>query len=442
MARIAERHPTAAAKQRLSSLDGSFLRLESGSAHMHVGWTARMAVPDDRDRPTLAALRQRVADRLEHLAWCRWKLRQAPLRLAEPRWVTDAGFDLAAHVAALSDLDEAVSFGAFARMRDALLSQPLDRTRPLWEIFLVPRLEDGSAALVGKVHHALVDGVAALQMAGLVIDAEMSANSGVPATLPGRERRQAGTDARAVLRAVRADLAPRAPASPLNVPIGPGRTLVGYRFSRPALKAARQQGGTVNDIGLTVVAGALRALVSARGRAPALPWKAMIPVSMRHFTDFGPGNRIAMVFIQLPVHLETPQQRLAWVREQMRELKQSTRATDIEALYRAGGLLPTPLRRPVARAMAGPRIFNLTISNAPGPRESLHVLGCEVSEINAVIPIADRHALAIGMVRYRDELFIGSYADPRALPEIERLPELLAAEVEALAGRQADVSRR
>jgi hypothetical protein len=103
IARLADRRSTGGAERRLSSLDGSFLRLESGSAHMHVGWTALMTVPDDRDRPTLAALRQRIHSRLEHLEWCRWKLRQAPLRLAEPRWVTDPDFNLAAHVTALSE---------------------------------------------------------------------------------------------------------------------------------------------------------------------------------------------------------------------------------------------------------------------------------------------------------------------------------------------------
>src|SRR5919199_2076662 len=127
---------------RLSALDGSFLRLESSAAHMHVGWSAVFAVPDGGARPTLAALRERVAERLDGVAWCRWRLEPAPLGLAEPRWIEDPDFDLTAHVQALSEPDEPVSHAAFAALRDEMLSAPLDRDRPMWRIFLVPRLED------------------------------------------------------------------------------------------------------------------------------------------------------------------------------------------------------------------------------------------------------------------------------------------------------------
>jgi WS/DGAT/MGAT family acyltransferase len=440
---------------------------------MHVGWSAVFTVAEGQPRPTLATLRDRVDRRLDDLEWCRWRLQRAPLGLSEPRWVRDDRFDISGHVRALSHLDETVSYERLASMRDSLLSRPLDDSRPPWEIYLVPRLEDGRMALLGKVHHALVDGIAALQIVGLIVDepdtdSNASARGRNPiSTTRGQDpvdwaidelkhaaraglgllhaTAAAATAPQAALRGVirdcgravasaRADLLTRAPASPLNASIGAHRTLVGYHAKRALLRDARAaRGGTLNDIGLTVVAGALRELAARRGETPAQPLKAMVPVSMRAAGEDGPGNQISMVYIQLPVHLATPVQRLEAVRAEMQALKDSGRAEGTETLYAIGSLLPAPLRSPMVKAMASPRIFNLTISQSPGPRGDVRVLGCEMDEVYSVVPISEQHALAIGMVRYRRELFIGCYADPVALPECSELPALLDAELHALA---------
>jgi diacylglycerol O-acyltransferase / wax synthase len=449
---------------RLSALDGSFLRLERGGAHMHVGWSAVFAAPDGQQRPTIAALRARVAERIDDVSWCRWRLAPAPFGLAEPRWVEDEAFDLDEHVQALAGRDEAVTHGAFAELRDAVLSQPLDRSRAMWQIFLVPRLEDGRVGLVGKIHHSLVDGIAALQIVGLVADDAASA----PTTwLPERARGPAGwalgelmhtaasgvsvlaaaartvADRSALIRAsrlvqaAREDILPPAPASALNVPIGPRRSLVGYRASAEAVRGARAGGGTINDVGLTVVAGALRALAERGGDAPDAPLKAMVPVSMRRADEAGPGNRIAMVAIELPVHLPGAAERREFVRARTRRLKDSGRAEGTYTLMRAGALVPPWLRSPVVRLLASPRVFNLTVSQSPAPRDALHLFGWEMEDVYSVVPIANRHALAIGMIRYRRELFFGCYADPVALPEIRELPGLLAAEMRALGSEAA-----
>jgi WS/DGAT/MGAT family acyltransferase len=438
---------------------------------MHVGWSAVLEVPEGENRPTLQALRERVAGRLHDLSWCRWRLQRAPLGLSEPRWVEDRGFDLAAHVRALAGPDEPVSYPRFALLRDELLSGRLDHTRPPWQICLVPRLEDGRLALLGKIHHSLVDGIAALQIVNLVIDdppeskgvpwtsfstpAEQSpagwaidelthtARSGLAAirdaagaaTRPYTSARTALRGVRRVLTAASTDILPRAPESRLNVPIGTRRTLVGYRASRADLRHARTGGGTLNEIGLTLVAGALRGWALRRGEPVVAPLKAMVPVSMRRADETGPGNRIAMVYILLPVHIDSPVGRLEAVRAQMHALKASSRPEGTEMLYAAGGLLPAPLRSPLVKALASPRIFNLTVSNSPGPRGTVRVLGCEMQEVFSVVPIADGHSLAIGMVRYRSELFIGCYADPDALPDVDELPALLDAELQALARR-------
>jgi diacylglycerol O-acyltransferase len=451
--------------RRLSALDGSFVRLDSPRSPMHVGWSAVFAAPPRGERPTIEALRSRVAGRLDQVSWCRWRLQPAPLGLTEPRWIEDDGFDLACHVLAACGPDDVVSPGAFAALRDALLSQPLDPARPPWQIWLVARLEDGRVGMVGKVHHALVDGIAALQIAGLVSDEPLGGRVapavqigtdgstigwvretlertiadglavgravGAAGTRPSSTARGALRAADRVLRAAQEDLLPRAPRSSVNASIGARRSLVGYHARRPDVRAARRAGGTINDIGLAVVAGALRTAAMREGAPPQAPLKAMVPVSMRGVGEFGPGNRIAMVNLRLPVDLPTPRERLAFVRAQTHELKTGDRAEATEALYKAGAILPAPLRGPVVKAMASPRTFNLTVSQSPAPR-TLSVLGCPMEELYSVVPISEGHALAIGMVRFDQELFFGCYADPDALPTVAELPALLHSELLAL----------
>ena len=459
--------------RRLSAVDGSFLRLESPQSHMHVGFSAVFAAPSDRPRPSVEAVRERAAGRLHEVPWCRWRLDEAPLGLSEPRWIDDADFNLAAHIVALTQPDDSVSYASFEALRSAVLSAPLDRSQPLWQIFLVPRLEDGRVGMVGKIHHALVDGLAALQIVALIIDSEPDMASQAPVTWEPRGRAgrvgwaldavkqtvgdgvgalRAGASAvthpettvgsamrsaKRLVGAVAEDVLPPAPPSPLNGSIGARRTLVGYHASRDDLRAARRGGGTLNDVGLTAVAGALRALLVRDGEPPpAEPLKAMVPVSMRRLGDTTAGNQISMVHIPLPVQLESPRERLEWVRKQTELLKHTDRPAGTQTLYQAAGLLPTPLRSPVAKAMATPRQFNLTVSQSPAPRGSLYLLGCELEDVYSVVPLAQGHALAIGMVRYRQELFFGCYADPDALPEVHELPALIEAEVHAL-GRAA-----
>ena len=463
--------------RRLSPLDGSFLRLDSPRSPMHVGFSAVFAAPSRGSRPSVAALRERAAGRLHEVPWCRWRLERAPLGLSEPRWVDDAQFDLGAHIVALTQPEVPVSYAGFEALRSEVLSAPLDRSRPLWQISLVPRLEDGRVGMVGKIHHALVDGLAALQIVNLILDPEPDVASqaavqwqprgrsgGVGWALDAVRRTvadgggalRAGASmathppatvagvvggARRVLGVAAEEVFSPAPPSALNLPIGPRRTLVGYHAGRDELRAARRGGGTLNDVGLAAVAGAVRALLSRDGdRPPPEPLKAMVPVSMRRVGDTAAGNQIAMITIALPVHLEVAGERLSWVREQTRRLKQTDRPEGTQKLYRALALLPAPLRSPAAKAMATPRQFNLTVSQSPAPRGSLYLLGCELEEVYSVVPIVQGHALAIGMVRYRQELFFGCYADPDALPEVHRLPALIEAELRDL-GRVAPRAR-
>ena len=328
--------------RRLSPVDGSFLRLETPQSHMHVGFSAVFAAPSGRARPSVEALRDRAAGRLHEVAWCRWRLDPAPLGLSEPRWIDDAQFDLAAHIVALTRPDDRVSHASFEALRSTVLSAPLDRSRPLWQIFLVPQLEDGRIGMVGKIHHALVDGLAALQIVNLVLDPEPDVASERPVAWQPRGRpgrvswtldaitrtfadgvgalRAGATaathppaaiasvlrDARRVVDAAAEEVLSPAPPSALNVAIGARRILVGYHAGRDELRTARRAGGTLNDVGLAAVAGAVRALLQRAGESPPPePLKAMVPVSMRRLGDTASGNQISMITIALPVHLDS-----------------------------------------------------------------------------------------------------------------------------------------
>jgi diacylglycerol O-acyltransferase / wax synthase len=469
---------SATSTRRLSPLDGSFLRLDTQQSPMHVGWSAVFAAPGDRPRPTVEAVRERAAGRVHEVPWCRWRLAEAPLGLSEPRWIDDADFDLATHIVQLTGPDDHVSDETFEALASTALSVPLDRSRPLWQVFLVPRLHDGRVGMVGKIHHALVDGIAALQIVSLFVDPEPDLPSRPPlswhptggsgaaawaadatrdAIADGVGALRAGSSAishprasvaaaaraaRRLATAVAEEVLPPAPRSQLNARIGVRRVLVGYHAPRELLRAARGSGGTLNDVGLTAVAGALRALTCRHGEPPDAPLKAMVPVSTRTLGDAGAGNRMAMVHIPLPVHLATCGQRLEWVREQTARLKHTDRPAATQAFVESLGLVPPLLRTPVARAMAAPRQFNLTVSQSPAPRGPLYLLGCELEEVYSVVPIAQGHALAIGMVRYRQELFFGCYADPDALPEVREMPALLAAELDELAAAARARTRR
>jgi diacylglycerol O-acyltransferase / wax synthase len=453
---------------RLTALDGSFLRVETPNAHMHVAWSGLYRPHSDLPRPTVEALRTKLASRLRRVPRFRQRLAFPPLKLSEPYWVDDPDFDIADHVTALGDPGVPVSLERFREFTDVTLSEPLDRTRPLWHAYLVPRLEDGRAGLVFKMHHALVDGKSAVELALLIFDLEpdpppepaedwrprrppgaarlaleaMASNATEPLRAARDVARMAasrgdagltGTLRRAAL-AFERDLLRSAPASYLNTPIGPRRTLVRHRARMSDLVEAKHRAEvTVNDVCLAAVAGALRRLAVLRGEQPT-QLRVMVPVSMRSEQERRDlGNRISFAFIDLPVEVRSRMERLREVNRATAAFKSSGRAAGTGVLLGAAGLLPDPLKDRTARLASSARIFNLTISNIPGPRAPLYMLGAELSEAYPVVPIADKHSLSIGMFSYCDDMFFGLYADPEALVEVHELPALIDAEILALA---------
>jgi WS/DGAT/MGAT family acyltransferase len=455
--------------ERLTALDGSFLRVETANAHMHVAWSALLGPREDGRPLSLEALRSSVEARLEHTPRFRRRLAFSLPGMGEPFWVDDESFDIARHVVCLCDPDDRPDRRRFHALCDRALSEPLDRTRPLWRVYLAPKLADGGGGMVAKIHHALVDGKSAVEVALLLFDVTPGSNPAPvadwrPEPEPGTARLALGAlsgGAAESLRAARGvariagapraggariydtvrraaltvgdDLLRPAPASYLNVPIGPKRTLVRHRARlSDVLGVKRQAGVTLNDVCLAAVTGALRETALARGESPRA-LKAMVPVSMRseeERTDL--GNRISLAFVDLPVHLSTPASRLAEVNRATSAFKTSGRPEGAETVFGALGMLPDALRTGAARMVGSKRVYNLTVSNIPGPRFALYVLGAPLLEAYPVVPIAEDHALSIGMFSYQDHMHFGLYADPDALPDVRGLPDALNAAVLAL----------
>jgi diacylglycerol O-acyltransferase / wax synthase len=440
---------------RLTALDASFLHLETRNAHMHVAWAAKLNPHPTRPRPTVRSLRAAVSGRLASLPRFRQRIATDPLGVAEPRWVDDADFDIRRHVVRLGRADEDLSRERFSELCDAVLSKPLNRAHPLWELYLAPQLAGGQVGLVCKLHHAMVDGKSAVEVATLLFDADPDAAPPPPVEwFPSPEPSQARLTLDAIgergaepLRAARGlvrlagsprssgnrisdtlrrtalavgeDVLRPAPSSFLNTEIGPRRTLQRAKLSRSQVDRVRaHSGATINDICLTVAAGALRELSIERSRPP-LGLKAMVPVSVREEEEAADlGNRITFAFIDLPVDVFSPLRRLDAVQEQTRAFKRSGRPGGTQALVSALGVLPIAVRKRAAQVMASPRAYNLVVSNIPGPPCSVYMLGAELAEAYPVVPLSENHALSIGIFSYQEHLHFGIYADPEALPEV------------------------
>lgn len=463
---------------RLSPIDSSFLRVETPTAHMHVGWLALVDLPDGASELDSGLLTERIEARLHLAPRFRQRVVKVPLSVAEPVWRDCPDFDIRGHVRTHPAAGELTAPGLRAAAGE-FFSRQLDRERPLWEILVVPRVPGRRAALLGKVHHAMVDGIAAVELGVLMFDVGAAAEQPSPvewtpappegalrltvdsladtaleqfrgarrmlSRSPRETARVADTMRRAAF-SLAEDAIRAAPDGYLNPPIGPGRTLVTHRMRLARLVALkRRHGATLNDVMLAVCAGALRRLAVKSGEEPR-DVRVMVPVSVRDGADpRGEGNKITFAFVELPVAAAGALERLALVMERMSELKASGRIAGSASLMQGLSVLPEPVKERAARLAVSPRLYNLTISNVPGPRVALYAAGARVRSIYPVIPVPDRHALAIGVLTYEDHAHFGLYADPAALPRVGGLPVMLEdalAELEpGFRRRRADVRR-
>jgi WS/DGAT/MGAT family acyltransferase len=447
---------------RLSALDEAFLRIESDAAPMHVGWTLLV----EGEPPALDEIREQVASRLDLLPRFRRRALTSPLYLHDPVWVDDAEFDVANHVARVSlstpgDVDD------LRAVAGRLLSTPLDRRRPLWQLHVVDGMGNGGFAVIGRAHHALVDGVAAVEVAQLLLDADphvipASPSAWTPAPAPGLVTRaldtiaergrlgrqasltalralgrpEAASSAASAVRQIGSALAPVAAAAPqtaLNRLIGPQRSVAFAELSLPAAKAVgRRRGATINDVVLATAALALGCCL--RRADESHRWlRTLVPVSTRPNGSAAElGNRISFVFVELPVGERSPCAALDEVVRQMREHKRGGGGAALDGLLRAARFAPLPVRDLMGWVATRPQTFNAVVSNIPGPREPLYLMGRPVRAAYPAVPLARGHGLSVGVLSYRDVLHVGLCADPDVLPDVDEVARDFARSFDAL----------
>src|SRR6266478_5516451 len=444
--------------ERLSSLDSLFLELEDRTTHMHVG---AAAVFEGKAPPYRDFLRL-IEARLGQVPRYRQRVQFVPFKQGRPVWIDESQFDLEYHVRHTA-LPAPGGDEELKRLAGRLFSQALDRDKPLWELWLVEGWGgDGSAgdgrtpkagasgnrfAIISKTHHCMLDGISGVDLATVLMDTEPSTEAPAapaewkPRPAPKtsellvtslkeqitnpiqvvREALQSNNDARKLLREIAGGVKPllglagmgMAPASALNRTIGPHR-----RFEMLDLpladirKIRRGLRGTLNDVILAVVAGALRSWLQARGESVGPDLRALVPVSMRGAHDRNTfGNQISAVFCPLPVGEPNPVERLRKVREAMKGIKEGGQAVGAAALASLGDFAPPTLLAQAARLQAVTRFFNLLITNVPGPQFPLYLLGREMRGCYPQVPLAAQQSVGVALLSYHGKVCVGLLAD-------------------------------
>lgn len=463
---------------RLTGLDASFLHLEDGPAHMHVGSTFIFAGP----APGYEAFHEHIASRLHLVPRFRQRLRFVPLRQGRPIWVDDPRFNLRYHVRHTA-LPTPGSEEQLRTLAARIFSQRLDRSKPVWELWLVAGVAGDRFAVIGKSHHCLVDGVSGMDITTVLFDAQpdppdlpqpapwapepepsdtqlmartvlervarpAEALRGVRAIF--RRPRQIAASALDGLESVgalaRAGVA--APSSPFNVAISPYRRLAWVRADLDQFKRVKDEvGATVNDVIVTAVAGALGRFLRARGHATAgVELKAMIPVSVRTADEHGNlGNRVSAFSAPLPVGIEDPRERLATVSAALDDLKDSRQAVGASILTSLADFAPPTILGEVGRVQARQRFFNMVVTNVPGPQFPLYLIGRELLDAFPMVPLAKRQAVCFGIMSYNGRVDFGIVGDHAVMPELDALGEDLEdaiAELEQLVPREPERRRR
>lgn len=453
---------------RLSPLDVSFLYFEEPTTPMHVGGVALFQVPAggfDLDR-----LVELISQRIAYVPRYRQRIRWVPGRLANPVWVDDEHFDVTYHVRR-SALPRPGNDDQLAELVARIQSRPLDRSRPLWEMYLVEGLSDDRFAIITKTHHAMVDGVAAVDIGQVILDTsperrERPADTWRPSPEPSSIELMAGALAETVRRptaaidtvrgglgdvwhtidrlagavggllAAATTVARPAPESPLNTVIGEQRRYAMVSLDLDDHRRIRKaHGGTVNDVVLATVAGALRAWLLTRGEkvSPSTTVRAMVPVSIRPDADgastraTATGNRVSSYLVDLPVGEPSAVMRLHQVSYRMQAHKETGQAVGAEALVGLAGFSPPTLHALGARVASGlsKRWFNLVVTNVPGPQQPLYAGNAMMLAAFPVVPLAKGQALSIGLTSYHGGVFYGLNADRDAMPDVSVLAQCL-----------------
>lgn len=462
--------------RQLTPLDATFLELEERdeSAHMHVGWAMLFDPLPDGSTPSLGQARELLAERLELLPLFLSRLSSPHTgRFSWPSWEADEEFEIANHVRQAT----LPAPGGEAELLDWLgdfYSHRLDRAQPLWETTLVDGFADGGWALATKVHHCLVDGVSGASVTTVILDAEPDpapgsrgvlarvaaekdeddGGGGVVAALAGGAR--AGIDAALHPRGTGAALLSRsraiaellvdevvaAPPTSLNVSIGGTRRMAAVRAPLAEVKRIKAAlGGTVNDVVLAASAGGLQRLFEQRGeRLEAEALRAMVPVSVRRAGEqMALGNRVSSLFVDLPIAEPDPLLRYRKTVAAAEELKGSEQVAGAETLVGLVGAAPPLVHSAVAQLAFTPRLFNLTITNVPGPQMTLYALGAPLRRVVPLVPIFSGHAVGVAVASYDGEVGFGLCADRVRVPDLDVFRDGIEASLAEL-GELADAA--
>jgi diacylglycerol O-acyltransferase len=446
--------------QRLSGMDASFLYLETPANHMHVAATAIFDPSTVPGGYSFEKIRDLVESRLHLLPPFRRRLLTIPFALHHPLWVEDPDFDLEYHVrrAALPAPGGEAELAEFA---EQVMARPLDRSRPLWEMYVVEGLEHGHIATVTKTHHAAIDGVSGAELTVNLLDLSADAPPTPPPDVPWKPDRipsdlelftyTMNSLARSPVRGfkaarrtvetalnlrrrnrssgVQAPPAPfSAPRTPLNVPITPHRRFAFTEVSLDDVKMVKNAlGGTVNDVVLALCSGTLRNYLDAKGVHPDRPLLAMIPISVRTDDQKGAmGNRVSSMFVALATDIDDPVERLHAITEGTRHAKDQEKAIDAGTLASdwvefAAPALAARAARLMSRMQSGGRIgpmSNVTVSNVPGPPFPLYSAGARMVAMYPMGPILDGSALNITVMSYMGSMYFGLVAGREAVPEV------------------------
>ena len=453
---------------RLSPLDVSFLYMEEPSTPMHVGGVAIFEVPEEGfDYERLVDL---IKERIGLVPRYRQRVRWVPGRLANPVWVDDENFDVTYHVRR-SALPRPGTQEQLNELVARIMSRPLDRDRPLWEMYLVEGLEGGRFAILTKTHHAMVDGIAAVDIGQVILDPspdprEVAVDDWRPLREPSSVELVAGAvneiarSPKAVVDTVRTGIgdvhetatqvgrnlvglaaAARtmsrpARSGPLNATIGGARRYATTQTELEVLKRIkRAHGGTINDIVLTILAGALRAWMMTRGESVTnrSSVRAMVPVSVRTSEDSS-GNQIAAFLCDLPIGEPDPVIRLQRVRFEMDMLKETGQMLGATALVGVASFTPPTVHSLGARVVSGlsRRVYNLVITNVPGPQFPLYAAGARMLTAYPVVPLARGQAVSIGLTSYDGGVYFGLNADREAMSDVDILAQCIDDAIEEM----------
>lgn len=473
---MAQRH-----MDRLTSFDTSFLANEKNNGHMAIG----AVMVCEGEAPSFADFVTHIRSRLHLLPRLRQRVVFPPLQLGRPFWADYDGFRVEDHVHRVT-LPEPGSEAQFHDLIGRCLSPPLDRSKPLWELWLVDGFADDRFGIVYKTHHALADGISATDIGMLLFDVDQEfelvteegpwnparhpsrlsllarAVGGFFSTVgrlmrwvrgaledPNRALKRAAEGVAGVWEVSWAMTRP-APKVPFNVPIGPNRGFTWTRCRLDQFKLIKNVlGGTVNDVSLAVAAGAVRRwLESRRVEVDGLELRALVPVSVRAESEHGElGNKLTAMRGPLPVGIADPVKRLHKVSAEMDALKASKQPLGAEAIWGLNDwfrdFAPPVLLGPTAAINFSTRLFNMLVTNFPGPQIPFYVLGRELVGVYPIGFLAQDHALAIAIFSYNGYVHFGLIGDADIVDDLDAIAAHMDASVsELLAAAEASASAR